>query len=256
MRVLKLSILTIGIIMILAFSVSATSHISDPSINNTTYPADIKVGDSLDSFATLNPRQIEYPKMTPNDYIEFILWYPDEYDQYFVDENGNSKQCKDAEILSLRREIRYYELQAPEGTYTYCVKDQGYLTEDFYVESIDFTPRVNRMYDINKADFPISEIKLGDPFEKLLLLNPIRVTLLEGPTSHVDELYLHAGMDYLFDDAGNIVSQTPVTNQEIIKYKLFVDGGEYLYTLRRPASNQGAAYKEFYITNIEFIKAT
>ena len=102
----------------------------------------------------------------------------------------------------------------------------------------------------------MSELKPGDSFEKLLLFNPIRVTLLETPTSHVDELFLHTGMDFVFDDVGNIVSQTPVTNQEILKYKLCVDGGEYIYTLRRPASNQGASYKEFYITDIQFSEAT
>ena len=140
-----------GIIIILCFSVLATACHTPKLVADTSkdevmpkddviYPADIQIGDSLNSFIYLNPRQIECPEMTKNDYIEYILWHPEEYDDFFYDENGNPKECKDSEILSSRREIRYYELQAPEGTYTYRVKDKGYLTEDFYVESINFTP--------------------------------------------------------------------------------------------------------------------
>lgn len=258
MKVYKRSKFIMGIIIILCFSVLATAchtpnSADDALKDDAIYPADIQVGDSLDSFIYLNPRRIEHPDFPKNDFLTLVLWHPDEHNDIFAENSGENI---DPEILATRREIRYYEQYAPEGTYTYRVKDKGYMTEDFYVESISFTPRENREFAVTHADFPLSELKPGDSFEKLLLFNPIRVTLLDANASHVDELYLHAGMDYVFDDAGNIVSRTPVTNQEIIKYKLCADGGEYVYTLRRPASNQGAAYKDFYISNIEFIEST
>ena len=206
-----LLVISIGVIIMVPVENYADS---DPqgisSVHKLIRPCDIKVGDVPDDFTLLNPKEVDAYEIRAN--------VSSEKGTPIYDNNGNV--IVPGAIISTVREYRF---EAPEGTYTICV--YGYPKKEsddvrYVIREIKFEERENRRYSSNAADFPLSDVVVGDPFEKILLFNPIRVS-------------------------------TDEAEKDIIQYKMFVESGEYVYTLERETQTA-----EFYITNIEFIEAT
>ncbi|MBE6585632.1 MAG: hypothetical protein E7645_03795 [Ruminococcaceae bacterium] len=196
-------------------------------IHSQCVPSQIKVGDTYQSFAHLDVVSfnlhdgfwMEKDLETGEFLFQFFDW------GYLSHLNGtppnvdNSYKLTEEEANKLG--LILAQVEAPEGTYIIQLEIpyEAADKKDYTVANIQLISRPNRRYTTGTVDFPLSEVVVGDSFEKLLLFNPIPVK-----------------------------AEAYEINR--IQYKMFVDEGEYIYTLERETQTA-----EFYITNIEFVEA-
>lgn len=200
---------------------------TDPTgIHVQLRPSEIKVGDPYQSFAHLTLEKnlldgcvlLNSNSDTGEKSYTFVPYGYFGFDYEKFDFSSIVPDYKD-------RPTKLCQVEAPEGSYYIYMSApvnsfEDLENEECYVLGITLIPRPNRLYTTNAAEFPLSEVVIGDSFEKLLLFNPIPVKTGESETNR-------------------------------IQYKMFVESGEYVYTLERETQTA-----EFYITNIEFIEAT
>ena len=206
----------------------ATETTNHTELHTQIFPSQIKVGDTYHSFSHLDMDSFNLHDgfcMEKNlETGEFLFHYFDW--EYLSHLNGTSPNLDNSYQLTEEEANRLglilAQVEAPEGTYIIQLEIPYEAAEknDYTVSNIQLIPRPNRLYTTNTADFPLSEVVIGDSFEKLLLFNPIPVKAGEAETNR-------------------------------IQYRMFLDDGEYIYTLERKTKMD-----EFYITNIEFIKAS
>ncbi|MBO5042372.1 MAG: hypothetical protein J6D87_05350 [Clostridia bacterium] len=206
------------------------THIVDNKIgiHKQLYPSQIKVGDSYQSFAhlALDKTTIEGAVLldknskTGEETYVYVPYGYFGFDPRNVDLSSVIPEFKD-------KPTRLCQVEAPEGSYFMLMnsplvfgENNSSSKEECSVLSVMFIPRPNRQFTDSVADFPLSEVVIGDSFEKLLLFNPIPI-------------------------------KSECSEKNSIQYKMFVENGEYVYTLQR--ENE---MSEFYITDIQFTEAT
>lgn len=198
------------------------------AIHTHLLPSQIKVGDTYGSFAHLDVVSFNLHDgfLLEKDLEtgEFLFHYFDW--GYLSHLNGKPSNLDNSYKLTEEEASRLglilAQVEAPEGTYIIQLEIPYEVASknDYTVSNIQFISRPNRLYTTSTAEFPLSEVVIGDSFEKLLLFNPIPI-------------------------------KSESSEKNSIQYKMFVENGEYVYTLQR--ENE---MSEFYITDIQFTEAT